>query len=470
MGSGKTALAHSICQYAQENDCLISGFFFSRLRPEESTPRHLFGALIRGLCRVGKDVRNAITRILQDDDTLPVASPTRQFEQVILPICPLLPKATPLVVVVDALDEGYDKDLLKILRDGVPLLPPNLCIVVSTRPEGLIMSWLEDAPHVQRLSQSLVHTQDTHQDIIRYIHDRFGNPPFQTFNFPPKLIKEFGHRCEGVFLWAEVIITYLEGLLNPEKALKSILDATSEPHRRRDWGVEKKLDDLYDQILTRLTWSDESVRSAYRVFMGAVVTLKEPVSLNALIALYASRPTDVEPEDLVQIAKLLRPLLDNFYPTALDRPIRLLHLSARDFLTLRVAPSKPYHLDIEECNRVMAQLTLSTIERDLKPDLPMLGYTAGDDNWDFLHIPRVPKLPPATISDHLAYSCRFFVDHVVCSGNEDLIPVSWLCDILLHHSRPLVELTAVMGKVVNIGEVRMWIEVRSHSVLCDPLC
>jgi len=73
--------------------------------------------------------------------------------------------------------------------------------------------------------------------------------------------------------------------------------------------------DLYDQILARFTWSNEAIRSAYRVFMGALVTLNEPVSLNTLIALFSNRPTGVEPEDLVEIANQLRPLLNDFDAT-----------------------------------------------------------------------------------------------------------------------------------------------------------
>ena len=122
MGSGKTALAHSICQYAKQNDWLVTGFF-SRLRPDVSTPRHLFSSLIQGLCLVGKGVHDAITNILREDDTLPFGSPSRQFSRIIVPICPLLPKTKPLVVVIDVLDQGYDKDLLKILHHDVSSPP-----------------------------------------------------------------------------------------------------------------------------------------------------------------------------------------------------------------------------------------------------------------------------------------------------------------------------------------------------------
>ncbi|RXW14512.1 hypothetical protein EST38_g11342 [Candolleomyces aberdarensis] len=285
MGSGKTSLAHSICQQAQKDGCLVACFFFSRLRAEESTSRHFFGSLIRGLCRLNRTVRDEIALILQKDDSLAVAPPSRQLQEIILPICRVLPRKVPLFVVIDALDEDPDTELLTILQDGISLLPSNLCLIATTRPEAGIMSRLEGRSHVRRLPFSLVQGKDTLQDIHRHIQERLRNPPFQETIFSNKLVKDFVDRSEGVFLWAEVILAYLEDSLYRDKDLQDIIASPQGAQSHPD--AEAKLDDLYGQILMKLRWSDERLARAYKTFMGAIVTSKEPISLKALAALYA---------------------------------------------------------------------------------------------------------------------------------------------------------------------------------------
>ncbi|KAJ2933857.1 hypothetical protein H1R20_g3231, partial [Candolleomyces eurysporus] len=458
MGSGKSTLAHSICQEAQRKRWLVTSFFFSRLRREEVTSRHLFGSLIRGFCQVNKGTGDTIARILRDDATLLDASPTRQFQEIILPICPLLPKSVPLVVVVDALDEGCDTELLQILRDGVPLLPANFCIIVTSRPEDSVMSWLEHHSHIQLLSLSLIRGNHTQQDIEKHIHNKFRYPPFENTVFPPQLIQDFVHRSKGLFLWVDVILEYIKPFLHCDQALREIIDSSAgTPAELLD--AELKVFALYEQILSKLMWKDKVLVRAYKAFMGSVVTAKEPLSINALVLLF-SYDQPVDGDTMVKVANRLRSLLNNFSPGTREEPIRLLHASVREYLSQHIPSTKPYYLDIEECNCVMAKLTLSTIDNEIKAHVPPLGYLSGEWDIDIFHVPpKLPPIPPGSISEQLSYSCRFFIDHTIQSGRvEELAPLWRLHEVLSRHAQAVIELTAAMGSTTNLGHLRSWVK------------
>ncbi|RXW23727.1 hypothetical protein EST38_g2140 [Candolleomyces aberdarensis] len=407
MGSGKSTLAHSVFQEAQRKRWLVTSFFFSRLRGEEVTSRHLFGSLIRGFCRVNKGTGDTIARILRDDATLLDASPTRQFQEIILPICPLLPKSVPLVVVVDALDEGCDTELLKILRDGVPLLPTNLCIIVTSRPDDSVMSWLEHHSHIHLLSLSLIQGNDTQQDIEKHIYNKFRYPPLENTIFPPQLVQDFVHRSEGVFLWVDVILEYIKPFLHCDEALREIIDSSAGTPELLD--AELKVFALYEQILSKLMWKDRVFVRAYK----SVVTAKEPLSINTLVLPF-SYGQPIDGNTMVKVANKLRSLLNNFSPDTPEEPIRLLHASVREYLSQHIPSAKPYDLDIEECNRVMAKLTLSTIENEIKAHVPPLGYLSGEWDIGIFHVPpKLPPIPPGSISEQLSYSCRHPIESIM---------------------------------------------------------
>ncbi|KZT58253.1 hypothetical protein CALCODRAFT_421085, partial [Calocera cornea HHB12733] len=134
-GSGKSTIAHSLCQQAREKGILWSCFFFDRMSAERSTPNMFITTLIRDLAALDQKLGEEIADILQREPSLCSASFSRQLKDIVLrpSVIDLYPKGRGLIV-VDALDEAWSEALFEWFSDGVPKLNANIRFVVTSRP------------------------------------------------------------------------------------------------------------------------------------------------------------------------------------------------------------------------------------------------------------------------------------------------------------------------------------------------
>jgi hypothetical protein len=82
-----------------------SSFFFNRDEPDSSNPRLFFTSL--NFSSVSKDVAEHICTVLEANRSVASAPLTRQFDEFILGFSHVFPLNKPIVIVIDALDEGY---------------------------------------------------------------------------------------------------------------------------------------------------------------------------------------------------------------------------------------------------------------------------------------------------------------------------------------------------------------------------
>lgn len=169
-GAEKTTVAHSIAQRCREQGMLVSSFFFDREVAGRNGPQRLFSTIARDLASFSGDVAEQIDYAIMCDSALPTAAVTRQFDGLILKPCQRLSSARPLVIVIDALDEGYDQsiDLLSILADKIPNLHRAIRFLVTSRPEEEFDIFLRERPHIVRRSMD-IHEQPNKNDISVYI-------------------------------------------------------------------------------------------------------------------------------------------------------------------------------------------------------------------------------------------------------------------------------------------------------------
>ncbi|TFK26817.1 hypothetical protein FA15DRAFT_614916 [Coprinopsis marcescibilis] len=449
-GSGKSALAHSICQRAYINGHLVASFFFNQLNSQNSTYVNLMAAVIRGICDISEDTKKRIGEALVGDSSLVTASPDLQFQQIILPVCPFLPSNRPYVIVIDALDELRDVSLLKLLRDSIPQLPSSFRIFLTTRPEQRIMMYLEKRPHIRQPSYSL--TGDlSHQDLDIYIRRRLEETAYGS-SISEELLALFVAKTEGVFLWGTTVLNHLEEAFDPVMELQMIIESKSD-HWKDSPDATKQLDDIYSRILSKMQWTDTKFVKTYQVVVGALVTLQEPMSPIALASLYAHDGITVN--EVSRLCVLLRPLLHNFQLNENTQTIRLLHLSVQQFLIER-APS-PYRLDCDYHHMQLSRNCLLTLQKELTPqNIPILGYSIleREDSADA----KIPALQKSSVAAHIWYSGRFFNSHTLLAATDHVSPSHiQLLHALLQNPRYILELTASMGRVVDLGEIRSWL-------------
>ncbi|TFK17481.1 hypothetical protein FA15DRAFT_710752, partial [Coprinopsis marcescibilis] len=449
-GSGKTAIANTVCQEAHKDGHLVASFFFKQTGGQ-STSRSMMAAMIHGLCAINDKVRRCIGEALFKDITLAYAPIDRQFEEVILPACKLLsPDNRPFVVTIDGLDEARDPLLLNLIRDCIPLLPLPFRFLLTTRPEKSIMQHLANKPHIRYSSYSLV-GGDNRSDLRRYIESRLSTTKYGK-QIPDDLLADFVVKTEGLFLWAATVLNHLDRAFEPVDELRSIVYASSE-HWREDVDGTRKLDDLYSTILSKQKWTDTAFVAAYRRIMGAIVTVREPLSSHGLALLY--EPDGLALSTIEELCTALQPLLQNYDPKDPQKPIHILHLSFREFLTKR-APL-PYLLESAENHAKLSMLSLLLIKSDLNHhSLPLLGYTEGD--WDIHNIPNIPSVPKEIISEHLWYATRFVVDHTVEAAYDQVgsTHMALIREVIFAKARMLLEATASLGTVIDMAPLRKW--------------
>ncbi|TFK23076.1 hypothetical protein FA15DRAFT_670918 [Coprinopsis marcescibilis] len=467
-GSGKSALAHSVCQRADVERRLLASFFFSQMNAQHSTVSNLMAAIIRGLCSIGEDIKERVGKILIEDSSLASATPELQFTKIILPVCTALPPDRPYVVVIDALDELRDVSLLKLLRDSIPRLPPSFRIFLTTRPEQRIMMYLEKQRNVRQSSFPMT-GELSRQDLEVYIRHRLSETDYGP-DIPQKLLESFVYKTEGVFLWAATVLNHLDEAFDPVEELQDIVASKSD-HWKESPDATKQLDDIYERILSQMKWTDTKFTRIYQIVVGALVTLMAPLSPTALASLYA--PEGVSISDISRLCVILRPLLHHYDSKDNTQPLRLLHLSVQQYLTER-APS-PYRIDCSSHHVKLSKHTLLTIKKDLNPqNVPILGYSISSDAEDSLSPEssgtKVPELSKQSMPEHIWYASRFFDDHLLESPADqmDKSHVQLIHDLLLN-PRPILEVTASMGFVVDLGSIRDWVTKLSFSAPPLPM-
>ncbi|TFK16900.1 TPR-like protein [Coprinopsis marcescibilis] len=378
--------------------------------------------------------------------TLASASALRQIEGLVLPTIPHLPSGRNFVVGIDALDEQTNPAMLMLLRDYVPRLPSTFRFVFITRPDPLVMQYLENRPHIIIFPHPLV-GDNTQADIGIFIITRLSMTNYRT-KISLELLNAFIAKSQGLFLWAETVLKHIDNTYNQAAELADIIKGASLYWTEKETAAGK-LDRLYEHILSKLEWEDQRFVGKYTILMGTLVTLEEPLSRCGLAELYA--PDGITEDDVHRMCMLIRPLLQNYSKDDLTWPIRLLHLSVQEYLAQR-AP-RPFRIDCEVHNSKLVKLCLLAIRRELTPaNVPFLGYSDGDWAWDVVgEIPKIPDAGRTSLPELLWYSIQYFDTHWRSLREEvDEEHTTLLRAIIVDNPRPLLEVVVSMRSMIDM--------------------
>ena len=173
-GAGKSAIAHTVAQRCHNEGVLASSFFFNREVAGRNEPKMLLSTIARDLAGQSKGLCEQISLAIESDRSLATASISRQFGPLIMVPCLRYPADRPVVIVIDALDEGYNNELLEILRDDIPKLPGTFWIFLTFRAMEDINMFLAEATHVC-LQMIDIHEQTNLGDIAIYVRHGLKN-------------------------------------------------------------------------------------------------------------------------------------------------------------------------------------------------------------------------------------------------------------------------------------------------------
>jgi hypothetical protein len=161
-----------------------------------------------------------------NDRSVASAGQSRQFDELVLKPVRQHRIGTPVVIVIDVLDEGCDRETLSTLRNQVPKLPGTVRILVTSRPTDDIRTDLLNTDHVRYQSLD-IHGSNNQRDIALHIRDRLDYISSRRrlgADWPgEKRIDDLTRQAEGLFVWASTVSEYLLNAAYSDRKLSTLL-------------------------------------------------------------------------------------------------------------------------------------------------------------------------------------------------------------------------------------------------------
>ncbi|CAG8090977.1 unnamed protein product [Penicillium nalgiovense] len=415
-GTGKSTISRTVAMSLKETNHLGASFFFKRGEGDRGNAKRFFPTLTRQLMLRFSELSSGVQKTLYDDPDIASKSLKEQFEKLLLQ--PLLDidqfgrQPQVAIIVIDALDEcEHDQDIRNIIR-LLPLLQKTkavrLRIFLTSRPELPISLGFSDIVdhEYQDLALHKIPKEVTEHDIHLFLQDRLAKIKHDrriSQDWPgDDVILKLVAMSIPLFISAATICRYIEhSKWEPKLRLAELL--------RDQAKYVSRMDKTYMPILTRLLDDQESDESdqqhllqEFHDMVGIIILLAIPLSINAL-SLFLGIGADQISNRLDSFRSVLS------VPGDRDQPVRILHLSFRDFLvqsrTKFLVDEPRKHKDIAHFKDI-AHLCLKTMRSRLQRDICKLT-SPGTRRADI-----DPQLVRQYLPPELQYSCRYWIHHL----------------------------------------------------------
>ncbi|KAH6869895.1 hypothetical protein B0T10DRAFT_377366, partial [Thelonectria olida] len=428
-GTGKSTISRTICRQFAQSSQLGSSFFFKRGEAYRGNLSRFFTTIAAQLAQMHPVIAPHIKSVIDGDPNISGKATREQFDKLIKqPLGHMSLDArrlSSLVFVIDALDEcDRDEDAKLIINlfaccTKEPAL--KLRVLVTSRPELPI-----------RLGFNAV--EGTYQDLILHeIPPNIIEHDITTFlehelirikteyNLSVSAERRLPSDWPGennirvlvkmaipLFIFAATTCRFLADRRygNPNKQLKGVLDFQTE-------GQASQLDATYLPILNRLidglsTEQQDEVIERFRGIVGPIVILASPLSTVALGEILG-----VPKDEIDDLLDWLHSVLS--IPLSDQLPVRLLHLSFRDFL---VGPTKQdtkrgkkqdkhrFWVDEKDTHRKMVANCLRVMDSHLCTDICRLSKPGTN------RLSITVAVVESHVPSELQYACLYWVHHI----------------------------------------------------------
>ncbi|KAM5445021.1 hypothetical protein MferCBS31731_000480 [Microsporum ferrugineum] len=430
-GTGKSTISQTVARRLKEKKLLGASFFFKRGEEDRENAKRLFPTLIEQLTKSLPQLIPSIRKAIEDDPNISEKVLREQFEKLLLQ--PLLgiqqaPTAT-LVIIIDALDECKQEDAQAILQ----LLPRvqksksvQLRFLLTSRPDLPIRLGFKGINgDYQDLTLHEIPMPVIKHDIELYFKGKFSKLRQErsfSSDWPgDECIKTLVERAVPLFIAAATLCRFISDTRwSPKNRLRAVLtDQTS---------YVSKMDSTYMPVLNQiLTGQDEreslQLVQIFKDIVGVIIVLATPLSVKAL-----TRLLDMETDDVNGLLDLLHSVLsipDNSDNS--DTPVRLLHLSFRDFLLdQKKKDSSRFWIDEKEVHRTLTIQCLNIMQHSLRKNICNLPDDSTQREDIVINInDRIPL--------ELRYACRYWARHL--RQIADTTPLQLYCSCLIFAPR-----------------------------------
>jgi hypothetical protein len=349
-GTGKSTISRTVSQSFANLGVLGASFFCKRGERDRSNAALFFTTITAQLISKEPSMAPYVRDAIDADPALPRKALKQQFEKLILaPLGHIGHDPNDLlkiVIVVDALDEcDRDNDvkvIIDLLSQVKALSSLHMRIFITSRPElpirlGFknIRGKYQDVALHQIPKPVINHDISTflRAELTRIRDDYNESQDFNDLELPSgwpgeKVIQILVHLAVPLFIFAATICRFIEDQAwsDPAGQLAKVLQYRTSAHN----AELDKLDATYLPILNQLVFDTSGLKrnrliDEFRDVIGPIVLLAKPLSVSSLAQLL-NIPLPIIAGRLKTLYSVLS------VPSKTDVPVRMFHLSFRDFL------------------------------------------------------------------------------------------------------------------------------------------
>jgi len=414
-GTGKSTISRTVAAHFAGEKIPCASFFFKKGEGDRGNALRFFTTIASQLAQSSACFASGVRDAIEKDPAIVDKSKMEQFQKLLLnplqtPTGPSPPPAV-VIVVVDALDEcDGEKDAAAILR----LLPratearrARLKLFITSRPYLSIQLGFRDIGGAYRdvalheIPESMVK-----HDITAYLRSELvairrtynqGVPAHCCLrdDWPDaESIQELADKATPLFIFAATACRFVSDrrlVRSPKDLLVRFLNAQT--------NSQSDLDATYGPVLDQLSQGPTEM-DLFRQVVGSIVLLESPLSAASLARLLGEDIGLIEGQ-----LELLHSVLS--IPSCPDMPVRLFHLSFRDYLLDRKGHA--FWIDETETHCQLANRCLELLSSKLRKDVCQLRIPGTSRSE--IGIQRVNDcLPP-----EVQYACQYWVDHLARS-------------------------------------------------------
>ncbi|KAI0184803.1 putative wd40 protein [Xylaria flabelliformis] len=424
-GTGKSTISRTLSRAFSESRQLGASFFFKRGEADRNVAAKFFTTIAAQLSRTVPGIAHYIKPVLDDDPSIVQKSLSEQFQRLILePLSNILDNSQQqktLLIIVDALDECDMENDIRVLIKLFSLArtqAPRLRIFVTSRPELPPRMGFDDlsGKYEQFILHEIRHSV-IRKDIYTFLRHELSvskaeynkftkdDPRCLPSDWPTESnLEELLNMAVPLFISAATICRFLfDHRLggSPVRKLCVLLEQTVSPPYSSKMNIYQP---ILAQMLKDLTEQEkEKALTEFRIIVGPIVVLATPLSASAL-----ARMLNIEDDIIHHRLDHLHSVLN--VPRSVEEPIKLFHLSFRDFL---LDPEKRersgFCIDARKIHRQLRTNCIRVMEDSLKKDMC-------DLNWPGSVCPSSERvngcLPP-----EVRYACQFWIYHTEQAGD-----------------------------------------------------
>lgn len=413
-GTGKTAVARSMCQLLDQQRIYAVSFCIKREIADWKCPVKILHTVVYSLAQHFPGVRSAVLDAGEHVFKDPIHEQIQRLVWAPLSSSP----GMDCVIVIDAFDECDeaeigDCDLLSCLISAVDAstAPVRLLITSRNEPTELKACGVDEALAAPRPTHLKLQDSDPTLDIEHYLAVSFqrivqrhshSHAPLSTDWPTDSQLKELVRKAGGLFLYAATIIRFVDDpndpLGSPESKLAAILSESSAPSGAYD-GLYALYDHLLDKALKSSVYSKE-----LRCIIGALVLLQDQLTIMAVDELLTASLSEIQRREFSRLLAAVVPRLSAVLTQEQHGALAIYHASFHDFLLLS---KSRFRINAGDVHADLALKCLALMNARLKRDICGI-YDPSLANAD---VPNLQHKLDNFIPAALRYACQHWAAH-----------------------------------------------------------